>query len=167
MTPLGRKRWRDLRANLGPSIAVIAVLALGVMLFVSSDGAHRDLRDSYASTRHRLRLAGLHIDTAPLTDADVARVRALAGVEAAEDRLVVEVPVSPTPAGDRRATLRVLSLPDRGEPLLDHLLLVEGAWPVGDEVVLEKHFARHNGLGVGAGLKRPGGGLHCASRAWG
>lgn len=151
MSVLDRKVWRDLRAQPGPSLAVTTVMALGVMLFVSSAGAYRNLRDSYAATRQQLALAGLHVDlAAPLGEADLAQVRALPQVQRAETRLLAELPVSPVKG--RRAALRVLSLPDDGEPQLDKVWVLEGALPKDGEVLLEKHFARHHQLTAGASL---------------
>lgn len=148
-----RKLFRDLLAQKGPSLAVLVVTALGVMLFVSSAGAYRDLRDSYAHTRARLALAGLRADAARVDPADVSRAAAIPGVAAAEARMVVEVPVSPPGGPSLRAALRVLSLPDAGEPALDRLLLIEGALPADGEVLLEKHFAQHHKLGRGAKIR--------------
>ncbi len=154
-----QKLRRDLWGQLGSSIAVGIVMALGVMLFVSSAGAYRDLRDSYSATRARLGLAGLHVDVAtPLTEPDVARIAALPGVAVAEARVVAEIPVAPPHGQMRRIALRVLSLPDGGASRLDRVLVLDGRAPGVGEVLLEKHFARYHGLGVGASLPvGPGG----------
>jgi putative ABC transport system permease protein len=146
-----RKLGRELRRHGGSTLAVLTVTALGVMLFVASAGAYRDLRDSYAATRSRLALAGLHIEAADLTAEDVRRAAALPGVAVVEARVVTEIPVSPGVAAGR-AALRVISMPDDGLPALDRVLLLEGAWPGDGEVLLEKHFARHHGLAPGAAL---------------
>lgn len=149
-----RKLWRDLRQQKGSTIAVLVVAALGVLLLVASAGAYEDLRDSYAATRVRLALAGLHVDAASVTEADRAAVAALPDVAIAETRAVAEVPVAPSKkVPGLRATLRILSLPDSGEPALDRTLVIEGALPAGDgEVLVEKHFATRHGLASGSAL---------------
>ncbi len=143
-----RKLLRDLLAQKGQVIAVIAVTALGVMLYVSSAAAYRDLRNSYAATRTKLALARLHVDVDAARADDLAKVRAIPGVATADTRIIVEVPVT-YGAAKTHAALRVLSLPDAGEPALDRVLVISGALPSGDDVLLEKHFARANQLDAG------------------
>lgn len=146
-----RKLLRDLLAQKGQVIAVIAVTALGVLLYVSSAAAYRDLRNSYAATRTKLALARLHVDVdAPDAD-DLAKIRAIPGVATADTRMIAEVPVTHG-AGETHAALRVLSLPDAGEPALDRVLVISGALPSDDEVLLEKHFATVNRLDAGDSL---------------
>lgn len=153
---LFRKLLRDLRRQPGQVIAVLAVIALGVMLFVASAGAYLDLRDSYAHTRRELALADLHVDvTVRVTGADVARVAAQPGVAAAEARDLVEVPVL---VDDAHAQLRLLSLPERGEPTLDRVLVTAGAMPGPGELLVEKHFAEARHLAPGATLEHIAGG---------
>lgn len=147
---LGRKLARDLRRQRGQVIAVLAVIAVGVILFVASGGAYVDLRDSYAHTRHELALADLHVDvTGPVTRDDVARVAALPGVALADAREIVELPVR---VGDDHAQLRLLSLPATGQPALDRVLVLSGSLPGPGEVLLEKHFAEKRHLRPGASL---------------
>ena len=153
---LGKKLARDLRRQRGQVIAVLAVIALGVMLFVASAGAYVDLRDSYAHTRHELALAGLHVDvTDRVTRDDVARIAALPGVTAADAREIVELPVR---VDDDHAQLRLLSLPDAGQPTLDRVLVLSGSLPGPGEVLIEKHFAQKRHLARGASLELIAGG---------
>ncbi|HEX6836485.1 MAG TPA: ABC transporter permease, partial [Polyangia bacterium] len=145
---LARKLVRELRMQKGQAIAVFAVTSLGVLLFVASAGAYLDLRDSYADTRARLALGELHVDVATADGDDIARVAALPHVRAVEGRRVSPVPVD---IGSERVELRLLSLPDHGEPRLDKLLLSEGRLPERpDEIVLEKHLAQHHHLAAGS-----------------
>ncbi|MEZ4296285.1 MAG: FtsX-like permease family protein [Polyangiaceae bacterium] len=154
MNVFARKLWRDLRAQKGSTAAVLVVAALGVLMLVASAGAYSDLRDSYTSTRVKLALAGLHVDAVSVTEADRVAVSALPDVAIAETRTVAEVPVAPSKkVPGLRATLRILSLPDSGEPALDRTLVVEGKLPSGDgEVLVEKHFATRHGLASGSSL---------------
>ena len=72
-----------MRAQLGQTLAVLVVIALGVMLFVASAGAYEDLRRSYADTQTRLAQADLQIDVTNVSAKDVDQMRALHGVAAA------------------------------------------------------------------------------------
>lgn len=144
---LTRKLRRDLLRERGQALAVLSVTALGVLVFVASAGSYRDLRDSYAATRTRLALASLHVVLPVVEPDDVRTVGAVPGVALVETRAEAELPVS---VGTHRATLRLLSLPDEGEPRLDRLQLVAGALPGPGQLVLEQHFARFHGLEPGA-----------------
>ncbi len=148
---LGRKLARDLRRQRGQVIAVLAVIALGVMLFVASAGAYLDLRDSYTHTRHELALADLHVDlTDRVTPDDVAHIDAIPGVAVADAREIAELPVR---VGEDHAQLRVLSLPEDGQPALDRVLVLSGSLPGPGQVLIEKHFADKRHLVPGASLE--------------
>jgi putative ABC transport system permease protein len=151
---LARKLVREIRLQKGQAVAVFVVTAMGVLLFVASAGAYLDLRDSYADTRTRLALAELHVDVSGVDGAEVARVAALPRVRTAVGRTVTSLPAD---IGDERVELRLLSLPLSGAPPLDKLLLVGGRMPeAADEIVLEKHLARHHHLGPGSSIRVAG-----------
>ncbi len=146
---------------------MLAVTALGVLLFVSTAAGYLDLRDSYADTRARLALADLHVAVAAASPAEVDRVRHATGVAEAEGRVVASLPIA-APRGASRVELRVMSLPDGGEPALDRVLLLSGALPRGPgEVLLEKHLAAHFGLAAGDTIEVQAPGLSRALRVSG
>ena len=148
---LARKLVREIRMQKGQALAVFVVTSLGVLLFVASAGAYRDLRDSYADSRERLALAALHVDVSATDSGDVARAAALPNIRAVEGRAVTSLPVD---IGEERVELRLLSLPDAGEPRLDKLLLTDGRLPDGpDEIVIEKHLAQHHHLSPGSTIR--------------
>ncbi len=152
MMLLARKSWRQLRASRGQAIAVFCVMALGVMLFVASAGAYVDLRDSYGATRRTLALADFHASVAPFDAGDTTHVASLPEVASVESRVVASLPVLVRKR--TRADLRVMSLPDAGEPRIDRVLVIEGAWPKGaGEILLEKHFAKRHDLGPGSSVE--------------
>ena len=156
-----RKLLRELRAQLGQTIAVVVVVALGVMLFVASAGAYEDLRRSYADTQARLAQADVTVDATRVSASDVERARALPGVASVDSRVVTTVPVRiRRGTGEERVALRVLSLPASGQPVLDRVLVVSGRLPEhADEVLLEKHLAQHHGLGAGDTIRLDAGGV--------
>lgn len=149
---LARKLRRELLARPGQALALVSVVALGAMLFVSTLGAYRDLQESYAQTRIRLGLAPWHVELTPSAMSALDRVRAGGELTTVEPRLSVELPAQVgSGSSRRRLDLRVLTLPDDPEPALDRLLLIEGRVPQGDdEVVLEKHLAEHHHLHPGS-----------------
>ena len=154
------KLLRELRAQLGQTIAVVVVVALGVMLFVASAGAYEDLRQSYADTQARLAQADIQVDVTRTSTSDVERVRTLPGVASVESRVVAMLPVRIRRGTiEERVALRVLSLPASGQPLLDRVLVVSGHLPENaSEVLLEKHLAQHHGLVAGDTIRLDAGG---------
>ncbi len=156
-----RKLSRELRAQLGQTIAVVVVVALGVMLFVASAGGYEDLRQSYADTQARLAQADLQVDVTRVSASDVERVRSLPGVASVDTRVVATLPVRiRRGAIEERVALRVLSLPASGQPLLDRVLVVSGHLPENaSEVLLEKHLAQHHGLAAGDTIRVDAGGV--------
>ncbi|MBI1949223.1 MAG: ABC transporter permease [Deltaproteobacteria bacterium] len=152
MTVLATKLRRELFAQPGQAVALLLVTALGVLLFVATAASYADLDASYAHSRARLALADLHADTQPVAAADVERVRAQPGVTAALARVQTSVPAHLPQPGKRARPieLRLVSLPDQGEPALDRLLVVEGQLPSAPgEIALEKHVAARFALAPG------------------
>ncbi len=142
---LARKLGRELRQQKGQTLAVIAVTALGVLLYVASAGGYLDLRDSYADTRARLALADLHVDVPRIAASEVRDVARIDGVTRAEARVITALPVR-IGEHESRVELRVLSTPRA----LDRVLLLSGRLPDGPgEVLLEKHLAQYHHLEAG------------------
>ncbi len=143
-----RKLGRELWQQKGQTLAVLAVTALGILLFVSSGGAYLDLRTSYAHTRQKLKLAELHVDVTQVSPVQLAKVRAIPGVRAVDARVIAELPGEVAQGGaTSRIALRVLSLPESGQPRLDQVLILSGGLPTApDEVLLEKHLAQADHL---------------------
>lgn len=161
---LGRKLFRELWRAKGQTTAVLVVTALGVLLFVATAAAYEDLRDSYARTQRELGLADLHVDVTRVSPEDVQRAATLTGFRRSDARVVTELPVDIARNGmSHRVSLRVLSLPDNGQPVLDRVLILSGRLPEGaNEVLVEKHLAQHYHLAVGdrvtvesGGIRRP------------
>jgi len=148
---LDRKVLRDLVRMRGQVLAVALVIASGVAVLVmslSTLGALRETTRAYYE-RYRFGQVFATLERAPETVAE--RVAAIEGVSTVETRIV------------RYATLDVagfaepvmgqfVSLPARGEPLLNRLALRAGrsvAPGVSDEVVLNEPFAEAHGLRPG------------------
>ena len=151
MRALDRKVLRDLAHMRGQVLAVALVIASGVAVLVMSlstlDALHETTRAYYE--RYRFAHVFASLERAPERVAD--RIAAIDGVSTVETRIV------------RYATLDVagfaepvmgqfVSLPARGEPLLNRLALREGrvvAPGISDEVVLNEPFAQAHGLRPG------------------
>jgi putative ABC transport system permease protein len=151
MRALDRKLLRDLWHLRGQVLAIAAVIMGGVATLVMSLSTY----DSLVSTRDRFyaerRMADVfaNLKRAPEPLAD--RLRGLPGVEQIETRVVAGVKLEVEGFSDPITGL-MISVPDRGEPLLDALHLKRGRMVApgsAGEVVLSDTLAEAHGLGPG------------------
>jgi putative ABC transport system permease protein len=152
MKALDRKLLRELWRLRGQAIAVAIVVASGVAVLVMSLSTLEALDVTTASYYERNRFADVFANAtrAPMRVAD--RVAEMPGVQSVDARI------------SRYATLdiegfaepvigQLLSIPERGQPLLDRLALRSGRWIEPnrhDEVILNEPFAEAHGLVPGS-----------------
>ena len=151
MTALDRKLWRDLWHLRGQMLAIAAVVACGVAVFVSTRTAYQSLLITQAAYYAEYRFADVfaHLKRAP--DTLVPRLAAIAGVAAAEPRIVFDVTLD-VPGLEEPATGRIQSIPERRVPILNDLHLRRGRWVEPgrrDEVLVSEAFAKANHLNIG------------------
>ncbi len=151
---LTHKLRRDLLRQRWQILAVVLVTLLGTCLFTASYLAYQDLRDSYHAMQVHTHLAAMTLDVTSVTAAQAARVARLPGVAAAEQQLVLDLPIAVHDQGGAagtRLTGRLIGIPLGRQPGLDQIVLTAGTLPTHpDEVVLERHLASHFGLHPGA-----------------
>ena len=148
---LNRKLWRDIGAMRGQVITIALLVAAGVAVFVGSVSTYQSLRAGcelfYAEARFPQVFVTLK--RAPLTL--VARLNAVAGVLAAEPRIVREVIVD-APAAAQPVSARLVSLSRAGDEPLARLHLRRGTAPApGDarSAAVNEAFADANGVKPG------------------
>ena len=151
VTPLARIMLRELWHLRGQVLAAALVVACGIAAFVAMRGTWHSLvvaqQDYYASYRFADVFAGLK--RAPLEVAQ--RIRAIPGVATVDTRVVADVTLD-VPGLGEPATGRLVSIPERREPMLNDLALSEGRYVEpgrGDEAIASRTFAEANGLRVG------------------
>ncbi|QSX39470.1 ABC transporter permease [Shewanella cyperi] len=143
MSPLNRKLLRDLWRIKGQALAIMLVIALGVMVMVMMTSLINTLEQTRDAYYARFRFADVFVDLVRAPKALAERVRELEGVARAETRVsggaLIDLPQFATPVYGQ-----MISLPDFSEPALNRLYLSGGRLPAphsGDEVVLLKGFA--------------------------
>lgn len=152
---LHRKTARDLARAAGPVASIALVMAGGTGALVMSLGTSAALERARDAHYDECRFPDgfVRLVRAPL--ADLAALRAIPGVAAAEGRavgaarLTVHGLVEP-------ANARIESLPDSGEPALGRPLVRRGRLPEtgrGDEVAVNEAFAEANRLGPGDAIE--------------
>jgi putative ABC transport system permease protein len=159
---LGRKVLRDMGRTKGQFAAVLTMVVLGVAILAAVYGAYTNLRTAIDDTYEELTFADFVVAFRPAPESVGGDVAALDGVAAAQARLALEAPVAFADEADP-VLGRLISVPAVGRPAVNDLRLVEGRYPVpgASEVLVERRFAEHHGLGVGATAY-----LRNASGAW-
>ena len=151
MTARTRMLVRDLWHLRGQVVAAALVVACGVASFVSMRGTYASLlvaRDDYYQ---RFRFADVFAQLKRAPTALLPRLAAIPGVAAVRTRVVRDVTLD-VPGLAEPAVGRLISVPERRQPMLNDLHLLRGAWVQRgrpDEVIASDAFAAANRLGLG------------------
>ncbi|MGD9906322.1 MAG: ABC transporter permease [Vicinamibacterales bacterium] len=151
LAALDRKLLRDLWELRGQALAIAAVVAAGVTMFVtylSNLDSLQRTRDGYFA---RQRLADVFAPLVRAPNALADRLAAVPGVAVVDTRVAADVTLD-VPGLAEPASGRLVSLPDRGRPLLNDVWLRRGRWITPDrpdEVLASELFAEANGLSPG------------------
>lgn len=142
---------RDLWGIKGQAVAIALVIASGVGTFVMSLSTLRSLEQSQATYYQRYRFAQVfsHVKRAPLALA--RRIEEIPGVAQVQTRVVVDVTLDVAGMSEP-AIGRLISIPERRQPLINDLHLRRGRWiePNRDgEVLVSEAFAVAHQLQIG------------------
>jgi len=152
LSRLNKKLLRDLVTHWAQVGAIIAVVALGIIMFSGPLLATRDLKDSVNDIYRRTRYEDFSasMDQAPATA--TGQVASLPNVTAAEGRLIRETQGRVL---GHRLTVRVISVPDVGRPTVNGVILENGGYlPAGalGFCMVEHHLASEFNLKPGLPL---------------
>lgn len=148
---LDRKLLRDLWEMRSQALAIGAVMAAGVVMFVTYLSNFDSLQRTVDTYYERRRFADVFamLKRAPLSlEADL---RAIPGVSLVDTRVVADVTLD-VPGLREPATGRLISVPSRGRPLLNDVFLRAGRWPEPgrpDEVLASEVFTEANRMTLG------------------
>src|SRR5947208_5365433 len=125
ISALDRKLFRDVWQMKGQTLAICCVIACGVATFVMSLTTIRTLQETQQTYYRDNHFADVwsHVKRAPKTLE--TRLAEIPGVRRLETRIVAEVTLD-VPGMTEPASGRLISLPDRGEPLLNRPYLRSG-----------------------------------------
>lgn len=155
MTAPNRKLLRDLWRLRGQVLAVAMVIGSGVAVLVMSLGSLEALRDTADAYYERYRFAHVFASLRRAPERLVPRIQAIPGVQAVETR-VARLAVLEVEGFEEPVMGRLVSIPERGEPVLNRLALRAGRWVAAerpDEVVIGEAFAEAHGLAPGDRLR--------------
>lgn len=151
---LDRKLLRDLSRMKMQALAVAAVLACGIALFVMATGMYGSLARARDAYYDRQRMADLATAVIRAPDALEREIAALKGVRSIETR-ISGVGLLDLPGRNEPVSARFVSLPPDREPRVNALVLREGRLPNparDNEVLVNEAFAEANRLAPGAQL---------------
>jgi len=140
LSRLNKKLLRDLATHWAQVGAIVAVVALGIIMFTGPLLATRDLEDSVHDIYRRTSYEDFSVtaQNAPATAA--AQVGALPNISAAEGRIFRETQGN---IKADRLTLRIISVPEVGRPTVNGVIIDSGRYlPSGNGYcLLERHAA--------------------------
>ena len=151
ISALDRKLLRDLWEMRSQALAIGAVMAAGVVMFVTYLSNFDSLQRTVDAYYERQRFADVFamLKRAPLSlEADL---RAIPGVSVVDTRVVADVTLD-VPGLLEPATGRLISVPSRGRPSLNDVFLRSGRWPEAgrpDEVLASEVFTEANHMSPG------------------
>ncbi|HHJ16899.1 MAG TPA: ABC transporter permease [Gammaproteobacteria bacterium] len=154
MRALTKKLWRELWQMRGQALAIALVILSGVAIFVMSLSTLDSLYLTRQSYYQEYRFAELFAELKRAPNGLQARIRDLPGVDQVETRVVALVKLD-LPGFADPVTGKLVSLPDRGEPLQNRLYLRHGRLVApgrNNEVVVNEAFANLHGLAPGDSL---------------
>lgn len=148
---LDRKLLRDLWEMKGQALAIVAVVAAGVTMFVTYLSNFSSLQQTRAEYYETARFADVFASLKRAPKIVQARLEQIPGVERVMTRVVADVTLD-VPGMSEPATGRLVSLPERGRPPLNDVYLRRGRWvdPArADEVLASEMFCEAHGFGPG------------------
>ncbi|MEW6322822.1 MAG: ABC transporter permease [Acidobacteriota bacterium] len=148
---LDRKLLRDLWEMRSQALAIAAIVAAGVTMFVTYLSNFDSLQRTLDAYYERQRLADVFASLVRAPQSLEARLAAIPGVAVVETRVVAEVTLD-VPGLDEPATGRLISVPGRDRPRLNDVHLQAGRWldPARpDEVLANEIFVEAHGLALG------------------
>jgi putative ABC transport system permease protein len=150
-----RKMFRDIGKSVAQSIALTAVVAIGVASFISLVGAYRDLGTSYTHTYEVLSFADVDVRLLSAPQEAIDRVEAVAGVKAATGRLIIDTGMMAPGAasGARPIRARLIGVAANSHPAVDDVSIERGEYfdaGADRQALLEAHFAKAYSVDPGA-----------------
>jgi putative ABC transport system permease protein len=145
MTALGRKLFRDLWHLRAQALAIVAVVASGVAVFVAMMGTYAAIEHTLDAYYERYRFAELFARVVRAPRSLVGRIEAIPGVAEVQARVVADMNAD-LPGVSEPVTVRLVSLPEH-PPFLNGVYLRRGTMPeANDEIVVNEVFAEANAL---------------------
>jgi putative ABC transport system permease protein len=155
ISPLNKKLLRDLWRIKGQALAIAAVVACGIALLIASFGTLAVLDTSMNAFYDRTRFADVFATLKRAPNSLENDIQNLPGVALAETRITAAVNLD-LPDMTEPATGQLISLPERGTPLLNDVTMLAGRYPSPlrpNEIAVTEAFANAHGFSLGDSFK--------------
>ena len=152
MNPLNRKLWRNISKNRGQFLAIMAVILVGVSMYIAMNTAYFNLNQSTETFYEEHNFADYYFHVVRAPEIIVRQIEAVPGVTQATGRIQTDVPL--LKADNQRATARLVGYPFPLERQINRFFLMSGRAfekdPHGGqiEVILDPQFTAANRLAV-------------------
>jgi len=151
MRALDRKLLRDLWAMKSQALAIALVVASGVAIFIATLSAVDSLEATRQTYYYDQRLPDIFVSLKRAPESLIGRLARIPGVESVESRVVIDVTLDVLDMAEP-ASGRLISVPERGQPLHSRLTLRTGRWIEPNqprEALVAENFAQAHGLKPG------------------
>ena len=129
MSTLLRKAFRDLWRSRALFISIIALLTLGVGIFVTMYSAFLNVKSSEDFAYEHLKFAdAFYVVAPPIPARAVERIRDMEGVAVADGRYVADIAIRQPDDPDETLSARVISIPDEETPDINRVIVREGEY---------------------------------------
>ncbi len=155
VSALNKKLFRDLWRIKGQGLAISAVVACGIALMIASFGTVAALDESMNAFYDCTRFADVFAVMKRAPDSLLEEIERIPGVATAESRITAAVNLD-IPGMDEPATGQLISLPERGTPLLNDVIILAGRYPSPqrpNEVAVTDPFAKAHNFDLGDTFK--------------
>lgn len=145
---------REILKSKGQFIAAAAVIFAGIVMFSASYMSYQNLKNSVDSYYEQYRFLDYYAEVQSLSQAAVNEVKGLKGVKDAIGRITVDVGADMSE--NKRVTVRLISLPDKGQPEINQLVLRSGGYLSDNDqnsCLVSRKFAEFYRLKKGSKIK--------------
>lgn len=154
MKKLILKNWRDIKSRKAQFGALIILVALGILSYVSFVSAYLNLSASTEFAYEKLKFADFSTKVISAPKRVVDKIQAIPGVEAVQGRLIIDTGLYISDEEQVRA--RIISIPPNWHPEVNDILIEEGSYLKGkakDVCLRERHYADEREIELGDTLK--------------
>jgi putative ABC transport system permease protein len=150
MRVLTKKLLRGLTLKKGQFIAVVSVVAIGIMLFIAMSNSYQNLRSSQLDFYNKNHFADYYFQVVKAPDRIIKQIENVPGVNKASGRITEDLAL--IKADDSRATARIVTYDLEDENSLNSLYMLSGRIfssnsPSGEiEAVVDPQFMAANRL---------------------
>lgn len=152
MKKLDKRLLGLIKKSRGSFIAIVAVVAVGIMIFMAMSSAATNLKNTVEHYYKLTQFADMYVQVMQIPDKDIKSLEAKYGLLEASGRIVSDVPMI-TEDNDERVTVRVTSMEE--SPTINTLYYQEGnkIENINEDIIILEQFAKARNIKIGDKIK--------------